>query len=159
MNRPTEGAAAPGGSAGAGPAARAVRPTSPLAWALNPYVLIFAGSLLATAGELLLKKGADSVAGRGGLAAAVGLTPLLSGWTWAGIVSYVTSLVSWLYVLRTVPLSIAFPLVNVVHVFVPLGASLFLHEHVSGRRWAGIALILLGILAVVKPVARAEEKL
>ena len=156
MNPPTEG----GGDAVDVPAAARAPRSAAAALLLNPYLLIFVGSLLATAGELLLKKGADSVAGRGGAAAsAAGLTPLLSGWTWAGIVSYVTSLVSWLYVLRTVPLSIAFPLVNVVHVFVPLGASLFLHEHVSARRWAGIALILLGIFAVVKPVARAEEKL
>jgi drug/metabolite transporter (DMT)-like permease len=121
--------------------------------------LIFVGALLNTAGELLLKKGADSVADQGGVAAVIGLTPLLSAWTWGGILSYIASMVSWLYVLRTVPLSIAFPLINVVHVLVPLGASIVLHEHVSLRRWTGITLILMGVIAIMKPVAKAEEKL
>jgi undecaprenyl phosphate-alpha-L-ara4N flippase subunit ArnE len=147
-----------GGEGGAATAPVAGKLSS-AGWLLNPYLLIFVGALLDTTGEVLLKKGANSVAGSGGVAAAMGLTPLLSGWTWLGIVSYVTSLVSWLYVLRTVPLSIAFPLINVVHVFVPLGAAVFLHEHVSFRRWAGIALILLGVIAIVKPVERAEKKL
>jgi undecaprenyl phosphate-alpha-L-ara4N flippase subunit ArnE len=128
-------------------------------WFLNPYLLILVGSLLNTTGEVLLKMGARAVIGRNGWMEAMGLTPLASGWTWLGILSYVASLVSWLYVLRTVPLSIAFPLINVVHVFVPLAAAIFLHEHVSPQRWIGITLILAGICAVVKPVARAEQSL
>lgn len=135
------------------------RPT-PLGRALvNPYFLILVGALLNTAGELFLKRGASTEAHVGGVAGAMGLTPLLSGWTWVGIVSYVLSFLTWLRVLRTIPLSIAFPLINVVHVFVPVGASIFLHEHVSLTRWAGITLIILGVLAIMKPVAKAEEKL
>jgi uncharacterized membrane protein HdeD (DUF308 family) len=34
-----------------------------------------------------------------------------------------------------------------------------LHEHVSVRRWMGITLIILGVIAIMKPVVRAEEKL
>ena len=113
------------------------------------------GAILTTAGEILLKKGAISV----GASATVVLAPLLSIWTWLGILCYITALVCWLYVLRKIPLSIAFPLINVVHVLVPLGASIFLHEHVSLRRWAGISLIILGVIAIVKPVVHAEEKL
>jgi undecaprenyl phosphate-alpha-L-ara4N flippase subunit ArnE len=126
---------------------------------INPYLLILLGALLNTTGELFLKVGANTEAHLGGWAGAAGLTPLLSGWTWIGIVSYVLSFVTWLHVLRTIPLSVAFPLINVIHVFVPIGASIFLHEHVSLKRWAGISLIILGVLAIMKPVARAEEKL
>ena len=124
-----------------------------------PYVLILVSALCDTVGEILLKKGASSVANAHTWASAMGLTPLASAWTWLGIIVYVLSLVTWLYVLRTVPLSIAFPLVNVVHVFVPLGASVFLHEHVSIKRWLGICLIILGVMAIVKPLVKAEEKL
>ena len=127
---------------------------SPASILLNRYLLILWGALLSTAGEVLLKKGA-TVAGAGPAV----LGPLSSLWTWSGILCYVTALVSWLYVLRKVPLSIAFPLINVVHVLVPLGASIFLNEQVSPRRWAGITLILLGVIAIVKPVVHAEEKL
>jgi drug/metabolite transporter (DMT)-like permease len=127
-------------------------------WLLNRYWLILLGAVLDSAGEVLLKKGANSVAAAG-IAPTFFAAPLLSGWTWLGIISYVTSLVSWLYVLRKIPLSVAFPLINVVHVLVPLGATLFLHEYVSWRMWAGISLILLGVIAIVKPVVHAEEKL
>jgi multidrug transporter EmrE-like cation transporter len=122
---------------------------------LNRYGLIMLGALLTTAGEVLLKKGATSVGPTGTLV----LAPLFSIWTWLGILCYVTSLVSWLYVLQKIPLSIAFPLINIVHVLVPMGASLFLHEHVSLKRWAGISLIILGVIAIIKPVVHAEEKL
>ena len=133
--------------------------TPALAWFVNPYLQIFIGALLDTAGEILLKKGASSVSAAHGAASIVGYTPLLSGWTWIGIISYVLSLVSWLHVLRFVPLSIAFPLINVVHVFVPLGASLFLHERVSHKRWFGISLIIVGVFAIIRPLTRAEQKL
>ena len=126
---------------------------------LNPYFLILVGALLNTAGELFLKRGASAESNVGGVAGLMGFTPLLSGWTWVGIVSYVLSFLTWLSVLRTIPLSIAFPLINVVHVLVPIGASVFLHEHVPLQRWAGITLIICGVLAIMKPVAKAEEKL
>jgi len=65
----------------------------------------------------------------------------------------------WFYVLRHVPLSIAFPLSNVVHVLVPLSCWIFLHELISTRRWCGIALVLIGLAVVAKPFSRIEEKL
>jgi len=126
---------------------------------LNPYLQIVIGALLDTAGEILLKKGANAVPTAGGAGGIFGVTPLASGWTWIGIVSYVLSLVSWLYVLRSVPLSVAFPLINVVHVFVPVGASIFLHERVMPKRWLGISLIILGVFAIIKPLIKAEERL
>ena len=125
----------------------------------NPYVQLAIGAVLVTASELLLKKGASSTAAAGGPSAFLGVGALRSGWTWLGIVLYVLATLSWLHVLRLLPLAIAFGLINSVHVFVPLGASAFLHESISPRRWAGIALILIGIVALTRPAARAEEAL
>jgi drug/metabolite transporter (DMT)-like permease len=88
-----------------------------------------------------------------------GFTGLASVWTWLGIVFVVLSLISWLYVLRHIPLSIAFPLSNVVHVLVPLSCWIFLGELISPRRWFGIVLVLVGLLIVAKPFARIEQKL
>lgn len=133
------------------------RRAAPSGWFLNPYVQIAIGAVLVAASELMLKKGASAVAfERPGW---FGVAALSSWWTWAGIVCYIASFLSWLHVLRFVPLSIAFPLINVVHVLVPLGALLFLHEPVSFRRWIGIGLILVGILAIMQPATSAEAKL
>jgi drug/metabolite transporter (DMT)-like permease len=108
---------------------------------LNPYLQIGIGALLVTVSELLLKKGAMSGA-------------LASGWTWLGIVTYLLSFASWLYVLRHLPLSIAFALINVVHVLVPLGAWAILGETISMQRWIGIACVLCGTVLVSQRAGR-----
>jgi len=110
-------------------------------WFLHPFVQIGCGALLVTTSELLLKKGAMS-----------GM--LASGWTWLGIITYLVSFASWLYVLRHMLLSVAFALINVVHVLVPLGAWAILGEAISTRRWIGIACVLCGAVMVSRPAAR-----
>ncbi len=102
---------------------------------MKPYFGIALGALLVTTAELLLKQGATHGA-------------LASGWTWLGIVSYVLSLGCWLYVLRYLPLSVAYALISIVQVLVPLGAWFFLGETVSMRRLVGIAFVLFGTLLV-----------
>ena len=125
---------------------------------LHPYVQLAIGSVLVTASELLLKKGATAVPSSGWLTT-IGVAALASWWTWAGIVTYLLSFASWLHVLRFVPLGIAFAVINVVHVLVPLGCLVFLHEPVSAKRWLGIGLVVTGLLLMLQQVAKAEEKL
>jgi drug/metabolite transporter (DMT)-like permease len=143
-----------GADAGLGGDDISVRPVAPGGF-LNPYVQIAIGALLVTASELLLKRGATAAAG----SSLFGIGALASPWTWAGIVTYVLSFASWIYVLRHVPLGIAFSLINVVHVLVPLGSWALLGETISPRRWAGIALVTAGIVLMARNVATAEEKL
>ena len=83
---------------------------------------------------------------------------LLSGWTWLGVLTYILSFASWLYVLRHLPLSVAYGLITIVQVLVPLGARLFLGETISLQRWAGIALVLCGTIIVAQSAARIEER-
>jgi uncharacterized membrane protein len=130
-----------------------------LKWLANPWLQIALNALVVTASELFLKLGAMDTAHLTHRWSWTGLTGLASLWTWLGIVFVILSLISWLYVLRQVPLSIAFPLSNVVHVLVPLSCWLFLGELISQRRWFGIALVLIGLIIVAKPFVRIEEKL
>jgi drug/metabolite transporter (DMT)-like permease len=57
------------------------------------------------------------------------------------------------------PLSIAFPASQVLHVLVPLSSWMVLGEFITPLRWCGIALVLLGLALVARPVAKLEEKL
>jgi multidrug transporter EmrE-like cation transporter len=125
---------------------------------LNAYVQIALGSLLTCAAELLLKKGAISAPDIKWLPTWFNISAMFSWWTWAGITCYILSMLSWLYVLRIMPLNVAYALVNVAQVLVPMGAAYFLHEHVSMRRWAGIALVLVGLYALLDTTAKAEQK-
>lgn len=120
---------------------------------LNPYFQLFAGALLVTVSELLLKRGAT------GYTDPTGLSALASWWVWGGIACYILSFVSWLHVLRHVPLIVAFNLMNAVHVLIPISSWLFLGEVVPPARWAGIALITLGLCLIAKPLAKLEERL
>ena len=125
---------------------------------LHPYVQLGIGGILVTASELLLKKGAMAAPAAGWLTS-IGVAALTAWWTWAGILSYLLSFASWLHVLRFVPLGIAFAAINAVHVLVPLGCLIFLDEPVSAKRWLGIALVLAGLLLMLRQVVKTEEKL
>jgi drug/metabolite transporter (DMT)-like permease len=130
-----------------------------MAVAKNPLPQIVLNALVVTAAELFLKMGARATAQMSAGPSWTGITGLASIWTWVGMVLLILSLVSWLYILRNVPLSVAFPLSHVVHVFIPLASWFFLHEIISTTRWLGIALLIIGLLIVAKPFARIEEKL
>jgi multidrug transporter EmrE-like cation transporter len=125
----------------------------------NPFLQILFNVLIVTAAEFFLKLGARATVHLNHSFAWTGITGLASVWTWLGIVCVVLSLFSWLYVLRQLPLSIAFPLSNGVHVLVPLVSWILLDELISPRRWAGIVLVLIGLVIVAKPFAQIEEKL
>lgn len=125
----------------------------------NPWFQIFFSALLVTASELFIKHGALVAAQTSASWNWTGLGGLQSGWVWCGIFLVILSFVSWLYVLKYLPLTIAYPLSCVVHVFIPLSSWLILNEAISPRRWVGIALVLAGLAVVAKPVARIEERL
>ena len=100
-------------------------PRRALGWFGNPWLQIALNAIIVTISELFLKMGARDTAHLTHTLSWTGFTGLASIWTWLGIVFVVLSLVSWLYVLRLVPLSIAFPLSNVVHMLVPLSCWIF----------------------------------
>ena len=126
---------------------------------LNPYTQILLGAVIVTGAELCLKVGAAETAHLAGSWTWTGLSGLASLWVWAGIVLMIVSMLTWLYVLKHLPLAVAYPISNVVHIFVPLGCWLLLGETIGGRRLCGIALVLIGLLVVAKPFSKMEEQL
>ncbi len=125
----------------------------------NPWLQLAICVLLATAAEIFLKLGAAATANPDNSWSWTGLTGLRSGWVWGGIFASVVSLFNWLATLKKLPLTIAFPVGQAVHILVPLSSLVFLGEAISTRRWLGIALVLVGLMIVAKPAARLEEKL
>jgi len=125
----------------------------------NPWLQLGLSIACVTIYELLLKRGAAETANLSPNWSWTGLTGLASIYVWIAIVFVILSLITWLYVLRYIPLSIAFPISQAVHVLVPLGSWLVLGENIIGLRWVGIALVSAGLAIVAKPVARLEEEL
>jgi drug/metabolite transporter (DMT)-like permease len=126
---------------------------------LNPWFQIGFSTLAVATAELFLKRGAVKAPPLPASLSWTGLAGLASPLVWVGIVLIAVSFVSWLWVLRFIPLSVAFPLSQFTHVLVPLGSWILLDELISWRRWTGIVLVVIGILTVAKPVARMEEEL
>lgn len=126
---------------------------------LNPWFQLCLTVLLVTASELFLKRGAVEAPHLSAELNWTGVSGLASLNVWYGILFVIASFISWLYVLRFIPLTIAYPLSNFVHVLIPLSSWFFLNELISVQRWCGIALVLIGVLIVAKPIARMEEKL
>jgi drug/metabolite transporter (DMT)-like permease len=125
----------------------------------NPWLQLGLSVVCVFVSELLLKRGATDVAEPDSAFSWTGINGLESPLVWWAILLIVASFISWLYVLRHVPLTVAYPLSRVVDILVPLGCWIFLGELISTTRWCGIALVVIGLALVAKPVARIEERL
>lgn len=115
---------------------------------LKIFFLIVLNDLGDTLAQLLMKKGLThtgiSSIHFGNIvefAVKNGSSPLV----WLGLLVLVLNFFVWIVILSRVDLSIAMPVGSTSYIFVPIAAMLFLNEHVSLLRWAGIILIALGI--------------
>ncbi|MBV9009469.1 MAG: EamA family transporter [Verrucomicrobia bacterium] len=125
----------------------------------SPWFQLGCEAAFVTASEVFLKLGAAETAVHGSMGEWLGISALASLWVWAGIACLVLSFVCWIYVLKHLPLSVAFPLTNVVHVTIPISSWIFLGEAITARRWMGIVVVVAGLALVAKPVATLDEKL
>jgi len=130
-------------------------------WYRGPLAQLALNGFLIAVSEIMLKKGATATSHIPAPAwlARLGVTALVSWWVWGGIATHILGFLTWLNILRFVPLSIAYPIASVVHVLIPLGAWWFLGERVSPVRWAGILLIVAGIWLIAQTFTKAEESL
>jgi multidrug transporter EmrE-like cation transporter len=128
-------------------------------WFFNPYVQLGFDAMLVTAAELMLKKGATTGAQLPPWIGWLGFGALASMWTWIGILAYLLSFACWLYVLRHIPISIAFGLISIAQVLVPLGAWMFLGEAISVLRWMGIAFVLAGTICIARTIMITKVEL
>jgi len=117
------------------------------------YVVILISVGLAAVAQLTLKHGMGQVTAHGGpldLAAPVMTIRrvITNVSVVGGLLIFVVSAAAWLVVLSRVPLSFAYPFVSFTYVMILLFDRFVLHQGVSGLRWAGVALIIGGILLV-----------
>jgi drug/metabolite transporter (DMT)-like permease len=116
--------------------------------------LILISVLLAGVAQVTLKTGVNHVTHAGGgtlqLSGASLRALLSSGVVWAGLALFGLSAVVWLFALSRASLSFAYPFAALGYVVIVLFSLLVLHEHVPPLRWAGVALIVTGIVLVAQ---------
>jgi len=74
---------------------------------------------------------------------------LTQQWMWAGILLHALAFFAFLALLSWTNVSVVVPASALSYVVGAVGAKLFLREHVSAPRWAGVFLIGFGVALVL----------
>ena len=114
--------------------------------ALGQILLLTSFALLLSLGQILFKRGADSVppiAGLGDLPA-LAASPVL----WLAVGLYGGATLLWIYILQQVPLSRAYPFAALGFVLVPLFAWSLFGEALGLPYLVGALLIVAGISVI-----------
>jgi undecaprenyl phosphate-alpha-L-ara4N flippase subunit ArnF len=115
--------------------------------AAKTLVLILGAVLFSAMGQLLLKSGAQHLAGLGRLefllAAARDMRVL------SGLAAWAASTLCWLYVLRVAPLSRAYGLSSLTYVLIPLASVYVFGEQVRRLHAVGTVLIIMGVACLL----------
>jgi multidrug transporter EmrE-like cation transporter len=119
---------------------------------IKSLALILLAILIAVGGQFSLKYGVGQVGRIDGAAIANPLQLLgrvaFNKYVILGLMLYGMGAAVWIVVLSRVPLSFAYPMLGLSYVAVVLVSALVLHESVSLTRWAGVALIVVGVALV-----------
>lgn len=116
------------------------------------FLLVIASSLLGVTGQICLKLGMERIGTlnlsglASGLQTAIHVitTPLVL----LGLACYAMGAVVWLVVLSKLDLSLAYPLLALNFVLVPLFGWLLLGEQMPSLRWVGVGIIFVGVTVI-----------
>lgn len=108
---------------------------------------LLAFAFMVAAGQLLFKRTADGLAEVTGVVAVFREIALDRSFI-AAVILYAAATFLWIFALREIPLSRAYPFMALAFVLVPAGAVLLYHETLGLRYFIGLAFILLGIIVI-----------
>lgn len=73
-----------------------------------------------------------------------------NGWLWAAGICGILGVVEWMYMLKSYPFSVVYPLSSVSFLIGMFVAIIFFHETVVWQQWVGVLLILAGCGLIVR---------
>ncbi len=119
---------------------------------VNSILLILLSISIAVCGQILLKIGINRI-DIGGLSGLGTLKQLFTGvikspLVLTGLFLYFISAAIWIVILSAVDLSFAYPFIGLTYVLVLTLSKLILKEDVSIIRWAGAAIITIGVIVM-----------
>lgn len=104
--------------------------------------------------QLCFKRGSNDQQAFSSKREAGGFPALLrSPWIIAGVGSYAVEFALWGMVISMLPLTVAIPFSALAYALVVAVSRMVLGEYVSGRRWAGAAIVSLGVGIACWPVS------
>lgn len=119
----------------------------------HPPILLLLSVFIGALGQLSLKIGATQL-----VPLALNLPQLPSTlirafsnpWVLAGALMYAASMVTWLKVLSTMDLSLAYPMVSLGYVIVLILSFLFLGEQLTLNKLLGVSAVIIGVILMGK---------
>ncbi|GAX42098.1 small multidrug resistance protein [Tolypothrix sp. NIES-4075] len=123
--------------------------SSPSRLKLISYLTLFLSIAFGIVGQLLMKHTMSNK------------TEQLFTWTFIqqlvlALSVYSLGIVNWIFALRTVKLSIAYPLTSLNYVGILLGSYYFFDEKITLIRVVGVVLIFIGVLLVALPIKNRQ---
>ena len=113
---------------------------------LQAFILVFCSVSLSALGQTFFKLGVSALNfGADSSTASKALSMLLSHWVLAGLAAYGVGTLLWLFALRQLDLSLAYPFVAMSFIMVAGSGILFLGEPLTSGKVLGIALIVSGL--------------
>ena len=110
----------------------------------TPIFLALLTACSMACGQILFKLGAKNWGGDSAIQ-----------WVWSfmtnpfldiAVFLYAFTIIIWVYVLRVLPLSIAYPITALSYVIVPVLSYFFLHEKITFHTLLGSLLIIIGVI-------------
>lgn len=102
---------------------------------------ILLASLLTCIGQLCQKQAAHPPA--------IGQRRYIVRWLALAMLAMGMGMLVWLWVLQQVAVNIAYPMLSLNFIWVTLAARWLWHEHISLRHWAGVLLIVTGVILML----------
>ncbi|WP_425080023.1 EamA family transporter [Ruegeria denitrificans] len=117
-----------------------------------PTTLVWAGLLctpvMISAGQILFKLAGNRIDGREASGLAGLIQTLFDPFLLTAFAIYGSATVLWVYVLRYLTLSQAYPFMALSFVLVPLASHVFFGETLGLRYWLGAALLISGMMVM-----------
>ena len=130
------------------------------AWLLSRWWIAFAASSIAVvSGHLLIKAGLNALPpalASAGLFTRV-VREVLQPQVFAGLLIYLAGTVCWMKAVSQEEISFLYPLSSVNYVLVAAISALALHESISVRRSAGVAVIVVGMILMIRQPRRKKS--
>lgn len=111
------------------------------------YVLAFISIGLGAVGQFGLKVGSGQLKLNGGIWAAA-MSYITNMNIMLSLLCFAVSMVMWIFVLRELELSVAYPMVSLGYIITMTLAFLFLHEPLRLTKFLGAALIVSGVIVI-----------
>ena len=116
---------------------------------MNIIFIILIGTLFASSGQILWKIGMTDI-GPSSISASSIISMVMNPWVIGGLICYGLSTLFWLVALSRADLSFVYPFIALTFIIIFIASAFLFHESISYLRLTGAAIIVCGIIVLVR---------